>query len=93
MLLAVNIGNTNIRFGIFKENGEITTWILNTKPYRTEDECFAKFSSMYSPFGFDKTDITGIVIASVVPPLTQNVANALETIHQIKPNVECLDPF
>lgn len=85
MLLAVNIGNTNIRFGVFKDNGEIVTWVLNTKPYRTEDECFAKFSGMYQPFGFQKQDITGIVIASVVPPLTQNVKNALQTIHGVEP--------
>lgn len=87
MLLAVNIGNTNIRFGVFREKGEITTWILNSKPYRTEDECFAKFSSMYAPFGLDKEDVTDIVIASVVPPLTKNVGNALHTIHGIEPMI------
>lgn len=85
MLLAVNIGNSNIRFGVFVGKGEIVTWTLNTKPYRTEDECFAKFNSMYEPFGFSKEDFDEIVIGSVVPPLTSAVKNALERIHGFEP--------
>lgn len=84
MLLAVNIGNSNIRFGVFDDKKEIVTWTINTKPYRTEDECFAKFNSMYQPFGFSKEDINEIVIASVVPPMTLVVKNALERIHSFK---------
>lgn len=85
MLLAVNIGNSNIRFGVFQPDGEIISWIINTKPYPTEDEFFAKFSGMYEPFGLKKEDITGIVIGSVVPALTTSVSNSLFKIHQIKP--------
>lgn len=85
MLLVVNIGNSNIRFGVFEKDGEIVSWTINTKPYRTEDECFAKFNSMYEPFGYTKEDFDEIVIASVVPPLTAAVFNALERIHGFKP--------
>lgn len=87
MLLAVNIGNSNIRFGVFQPDGKIISWIINTKPYPTEDEFFAKFSSMYAPFGLKKEAISGIVIGSVVPALTNSVLNSLEKIHQIKPIV------
>lgn len=87
MLLAVNIGNSNIRFGVFQPDGEIISWIINTKPYPTEDEFFAKFSAMYLPFGLKKEEITGIVIGSVVPGLTNSVFNSLEKIHQRKPLV------
>ncbi len=87
MLLAVNIGNTNIRFGVFKLEGEIVSWTINSKPYRTEDECFAKFSGMYEPFGIQKEDITDIVIGSVVPTLTKAVLNSLKKIHQTEPLV------
>ena len=45
MLLAVNIGNTNIRFAVFKSETDIITWTINSKPYRTEYEFFAKFSN------------------------------------------------
>lgn len=85
MLLAVNIGNSNIRFGVFLPDGEITSWTINTKPYRTEDECYAKFKGMYQAFGLKKSDITEIVIGSVVPPLTHPVANSLKRIHKTEP--------
>lgn len=87
MLLAVNIGNSNMRFGVFKSEEEIISWTINTKPYRTEDECFAKFNSMYTPFELKKEDITEIVIGSVVPPMTESVVNSLFRIHGIKPIV------
>lgn len=85
MLLAVNIGNSNIRFGVFRSKDEIISWTINSKPYRTEDECFAKFSRMYEPFGLKKEEITGIVIGSVVPAMTEAVSNSLKKIHQLKP--------
>lgn len=87
MLLAVNIGNTNIRFAVFKSEEDIISWTINTKPYRTEDECYAKFKSMYHPFGLKKEDITKIVIGSVVPPLTAAVSNSLERIHKTTPQI------
>lgn len=87
MLLAVNIGNSNIRFGVFKEEGEIVSWVVNTHPYRTEDECYAKFKGMYKPFGFDKKEITEIVVGSVVPQMTAVTANSLRRIHRFSPVV------
>lgn len=87
MLLAVNIGNSNIRFGVFKRDEEIISWTLNTKPYRTEDECFAKFNRMYEPFGLRKEEITEIVVGSVVPPMTAAVVNSLRRIHGISAKV------
>ena len=87
MLLAVNIGNSNMRFGLFKSEDEIISWTINTKPYRTEDECFAKFHNMYEPFGLKKEDISGIVVGSVVPPMTASVVNSLQRIHGLTPMV------
>ena len=85
MLLAVNIGNTNIRFAAFRSETDIITWTINSKPPRTESEFFAKFSNMYQPFGISKAEITDIVIGSVVPPLTASVKIALQKIHKFKP--------
>ena len=87
MLLAVNIGNTNMRFGVFRPDGEILSWIIHSKPYRTEDECFAQFSGMYHPFGLKEEDISGIVIGSVVPALTTVVFNSLKKIHHTEPMI------
>ncbi|HUH35044.1 MAG TPA: type III pantothenate kinase [Moheibacter sp.] len=87
MLLVVNIGNSNIRFGVFQSKEILDSWTINTRPYRTEDEFFAKFNSMYEPFGYHKNDFEEIVMASVVPPLTHPIEQALTRIHGFSPTV------
>lgn len=86
MVLVVNIGNTNIRFGIFNTQNEcINSWIVNTKPYKTSDELYINFNSTYHHYGINPKDIHKIVIGSVVPPLTQDVVTALSNLHNITP--------
>lgn len=85
MLLVINIGNSNIRFGVLKQDKIIDSWTINTRPYRTEDELFAKFNGMYEPFGYHPNDFDEMVIASVVPPLTNLVQQALKRIHGFSP--------
>ncbi len=41
--IVVNIGNTNIRFGLFNNEGCSLSWVINTKPYRTKDELLFSF--------------------------------------------------
>ena len=87
MQIVVNIGNTNIRFGIFHQEEIIKSWIINTKPYKTSDELFINFKNMYLHYGIDNKKIKKIIIGSVVPNLTSNVYEALETLHAISPIV------
>lgn len=85
MLLAVNIGNSNIRFGIYE--GEVCTssWTINTKPYRLEDEHFMTFKNIYTQYNVGVDNVTGIVIGSVVPSQTLPIQLALEKLHNCTP--------
>lgn len=83
--LVINIGNTNIRFGVFEDGKCDQSWIINSKPYRTRDELFSKFSVLYTTYNIDLEKIEKIVIGSVVPQLTKHVSRALEKIHGIEP--------
>ncbi len=85
MLLAVNIGNSSIRFGIFKGDECIYSWIINSKAERTEDEFFALFKGYYLQYKIEEADIRKIVIGSVVPKHTEPVCTALEKIHRFPP--------
>lgn len=85
MILAVNIGNSNIRFAIGENHKELTSWTVNTKPFKTKDEFYFIFKNMYEQYGATPQDIKGIVIGSVVPHQTPIVAEALEKFHHIKP--------
>lgn len=84
MILVVNIGNSSIRFGVGKNHKELTSWTINTKPFKTADELFLMFKNMYVQHDIDYKQISGIVIGSVVPHQTTIVSRALFEIHGIK---------
>ncbi|HIM51252.1 MAG TPA: type III pantothenate kinase, partial [Acidobacteria bacterium] len=73
MLLAIDIGNTNIVLGIF--DGEILTesWRLSTLRERTADELWVLVSRLFEDRGLDTKQVSGVVLSSVVPPLTASV--------------------
>lgn len=83
--LVVNIGNTNIRFGIFENDECQTSWVINTKPYRTRDEFYSQFKLFYQTYEVKAGDFEKIIIGSVVPQLTNIISSALYKIHQLEP--------
>jgi type III pantothenate kinase len=72
MLLAIDVGNTNIVLGVFRDvDGELLhSWRLATLRERTVDELGMLVTSLCAHHRIAPADITGIVIGSVVPPLT-----------------------
>jgi type III pantothenate kinase len=72
MLLAIDVGNTNIVLGVFRNvDWELLhSWRLTTLRERTADELGILVTSLCTHHGIAAKDITGIVMASVVPPLT-----------------------
>ena len=79
--IVINIGNTNIRFGLFDDDNCDISWILNTKPYRTSDELQMQFIMMYQTHKIDAEKIHKVIIGSVVPQLTYDITRAIEKIH------------
>lgn len=74
MLLAIDIGNTNIVFGVFADRTLATSWRLATWPERTADELWVVVRQLLAEKGVQRDAIDGVVVSSVVPPLTQTVA-------------------
>jgi len=74
MLLAIDVGNTNIVFGIFDGTrlGEI--WRLETLRGRTADELRVLVGRLFAEAGLETARVSGVVLSSVVPPLTGTVA-------------------
>lgn len=69
MLLAIDIGNTNIVFGV-NNNGEwLNHWRIQTDPLKMADEYRVIFSSLLSDGKICTADINQIIISSVVPSL------------------------
>lgn len=67
MLLAVDIGNTNIVLG-FLENGKIVgTYRMTTKANHTSDEYGIMITQFLNLSGFSVNDVEDVIVASVVP--------------------------
>ncbi len=69
MLLAVDIGNTNIGLGVFEGETLRATWNVATDLNKTADEYAVLLSSLLSREGLALSDIDHAAIACVVPPL------------------------
>lgn len=83
--IVINIGNTNIRFGLFDGDNCDISWIINTKPYRTSDELQMQFMMMYQAHKIEAADIDRIIIGSVVPQLTYDITRAIQKMHNRQP--------
>ena len=70
MLLAIDIGNTNIHFGLWDGAAWVQAWRARTIAEKMPDEYAALMRSFFAEQGLGFDDVTGVVMASVVPPLT-----------------------
>jgi type III pantothenate kinase len=70
MLLAIDIGNTNIVLGVFDGTTLRHSWRLTTARDRTSDELGLMVTQLLDRDGLVLSSIDGVVMASVVPPLT-----------------------
>src|SRR5438874_11935301 len=79
MLLAVDVGNTEIVLGVFRGTDLVHTWRLSTMPERTSDELALLFAGSLERAGisFDR-DLTGAVLASVVPAVSSSFREMAE---------------
>jgi type III pantothenate kinase len=70
MLLAIDVGNTNIVIGVFEEAKLVQNWRLLTLRERTADEVGLMVIGLFGHAKIDLARIDAVVMASVVPPLT-----------------------
>lgn len=83
--IVINIGNTNIRFGLFNQDNCEISWVINTKPYRTSDELVVQFAMLYHSHQINVEEIDKIIIGSVVPQMSKAIENAIVKLHGKSP--------
>jgi type III pantothenate kinase len=87
MLLAIDIGNTNITLGLY-DNGTLgPCWRFATGYEKTTDEFGALILKLFSHSGISFKKIQAIAIASVVPPVTSAVAGASRQFFSCEPMI------
>lgn len=85
MLLAIDIGNSNVVIGCLDENNEtIKQFRMVTDLKKTDDEYATGMKTILQYNGVDCSDFEGAIICSVVPPLTEIFRNAVEVITGLK---------
>ncbi|PYO30881.1 MAG: type III pantothenate kinase [Gemmatimonadetes bacterium] len=85
MLLAININNTETKAGLFRGDSLEAHWRLTTAPARTSDEWAAAFTAFLLQAGRSTQEVRAAVVASVVPPVTQGICEAVERATTIAP--------
>lgn len=78
MILVVDIGNTNITCGVYREKELICTFRLTTKMPRTSDEYGIVLRELFDRNGMDYTELDGVIIASVVPNVMHSFQSAIQ---------------
>ena len=85
MLLAIDVGNTNIVLGVFAGEALTASWRLATLHARTADEIRVLVSRLFEERQIAMTAVQGVIIASVVPPLTRPMTEMVERCFEREP--------
>jgi type III pantothenate kinase len=74
MLLALDVGNTNVTIGVFEDRRLVARWRLQTVHEQTSDEWGILLRNLLAFSSLDLARVDGVIIASVVPPLDSSLA-------------------
>ncbi|MBN1223040.1 MAG: type III pantothenate kinase [Candidatus Aminicenantes bacterium] len=87
MLLAVDIGNTNIDVGVFRDKELFRHWLMRAEKEKTCDEYKVTLLNLFSLSQVDVAGVKAVIISSVVPPLTPVFANLSQNLFRVKPMI------
>jgi len=76
MLLAVDVGNTNVTMALFEGERLVADWRVTSHRERTADELAVELRQLFELRGFDFGVVDGVVISSVVPNLNPALIEA-----------------
>jgi len=89
MLLALDVGNTNTKLGLYRLDTDgpelAANWRLTTHRTQTVDEYGALFINLFNMKGIDPAEVKFIMISSVVPPIESTLRQMCETYFHIDP--------
>ena len=84
MLLTIDVGNTNTVLGLFRDAELLAHWRLTTIHNQTVDEYGILTRNLFTLSGLDRSEIRGIIISSVVPPVNSTLAEMSERYFHLR---------
>lgn len=85
MLLAIDVGNTNIVLGIYRENRLVHDWRVMTDREKTADEYGILLQNLFAIRHVTLEAVTAIIISCVVPPLVRVLEQLCNTYFHLRP--------
>lgn len=85
MIIAIDIGNTNITIGGYKNKELKFVSRIFTDRHLTEDQIFVNLNEFLQLYGINHREISGAVIGSVVPSITHHIENAVIRLCKVDP--------
>jgi len=87
MLLTLDVGNTNTVLGLYRfaTNELITHWRVSTLRTQTADEYGVLFLNLFAMRKVEASEVSAIIISSVVPPLESTLRQVCERYFNLKP--------
>src|SRR2546430_9390812 len=87
MLLVADVGNTNTKIGVFDHDRLLVSWVLTSRREQTADEYGVFIETLLRARGIPASDIHGIAISNVVPPVQRSEEHTSEL--QSQSNLVC----
>ena len=87
MILAIDVGNTNMEFGVFEGDRLLGSFRMMTKNKATSDEIGLLVCQYFERFQIDRTRLEAVVVASVVPQMMYTLNAAMVKYLGLKPVV------
>ena len=87
LLLVIDVGNTNIVFGVYKDKELLYNWRISTEKDRTSDEYGLLFEQIFKYHGLDVKELDDVIISSVVPNLMHTLPTMSIKYFNIDPMV------
>ena len=85
MLLVIDVGNTNVVLGIYRQSELVSHWRINARGNQTDDEYGILITSLLQQAGILSQQVTAVIMASVVPPVQATLARAVFRLFAISP--------
>lgn len=85
MLLTLDLGNTNLTIGVFRDDTTVCECRMATDRMRTCHQYAAELLALLRLHGIAETEIDGAILASVVPGLDQVLCDAVQMVCGITP--------
>lgn len=87
MIVVMDVGNTNITFGVYEGKKLLNHWRMATDREKTSDEFGMFFMNIFNHEKLDVGKVEAVMLASVVPPIMYSLEHAIKKYFKLEPIV------